>query len=202
MMAIVTATATSAFVLVAVILGVIATVLPGNGISAPNTLCATKVLYVAEPDTTGARPACTPIRITGTGHGATAIAAASRRLGTPYSWGGGGLDGPTRGIGSGTNTVGFDCSGLTRYAWHQAGVALPRTAAEQWHALPHIPAGHQAPGDLVFFQGSDGGPNHPGHVGLDLDADRMIEAPGTGSQVRVSRYTTRRDIIGYARPSS
>lgn len=201
-MAVVAATVTGAFALVAVILSVMATVLPGNDISAPNTLCATKVLRVAAPDATGARPACTSIRITGTGHVATAIAAASRRLGTPYSWGGGGLDGPTRGIGSGANTVGFDCSGLTRYAWHQAGVALPRTAAEQWHALPHIRPGYQAPGDLVFFQGSGGGPNHPGHVGLVLDANRMIEAPGTGSRVRVSRYTTRRDILGYARPGS
>lgn len=156
----------------------------------------TKVLRLAESYAT----TCEPLTIRGTGHGSVAIAAASRWLNTPYSYGGGNFDGPTRGIGQGTNTIGFDCSGLTRYAWHQAGVTLPRTAAEQWHALARVPPGQRAPGDLVFFQGSGGGPNHPGHVGLVLDAERMIEAPRTGLRVRVSRYTARGDIVGYGRP--
>ncbi|EUA08913.1 nlpC/P60 family protein [Mycobacterium xenopi 4042] len=37
--------------------------------------------------------------------------------GVPYSWGGGTLQGPSRGVDSGADTVGFDCSGLTRYAF-------------------------------------------------------------------------------------
>ncbi|PZG17701.1 hypothetical protein C1I98_38590 [Spongiactinospora gelatinilytica] len=174
----ITATATGALVLTAVIIATVTAVLPGDT-CAPNATCTA--------------PA--------TGNASTAIAAASRWLGTPYSWGGGGLDGPTRGIGRGANTIGFDCSGLTRYAWYQAGVTLPRIAADQWHALPHIPPGQQAPGDLVFFQSSGGGPDDPGHVGLVLDANRMIEAPGTGLNVRISRYTTRQDLTGYARPA-
>ncbi|MFC4118536.1 NlpC/P60 family protein [Nonomuraea zeae] len=162
-----------------------------------------KVLRLAESYATAtADSACTPLAIDGTGHSAAAIAAASRWLGTPYSYGGGGLDGPTRGIGQGANMVGFDCSGLTRYAWHQAGTALPRTTTEQWRALPHVRPGEQLPGDLVFFQGADGGPDHPGHVGLVLDGDRMIEAPRTGERIRVSSYTDRQDIVGYARPMS
>ncbi|WP_165960053.1 C40 family peptidase [Nonomuraea longispora] len=204
-MAVIATTVTGVFVLVAIIIivGVVATVLPHNSVPTPDVLCATVVLRTAEPDATPlTRPACAPARITGTGHGATALAAAARWLGTPYSWGGGALDGPSRGIDQGANTVGFDCSALTRYAWHQAGVALPRTAAEQWHALRHIGPGYRAPGDLVFFQGSGGGPNHPGHVGLVRDTDRMIEAPRTGLRVRISRYTVRQDIIGYARPGS
>ncbi|WP_425465218.1 NlpC/P60 family protein [Nonomuraea diastatica] len=79
---------------------------------------------------------------------------------------------------------------------------LPRTAAEQWHALHHIGPGYQAPGDLVSFQGSGGSPNHPGHVDLVLDTNRMIETLRTGLRVRISRYTTRQDITGYARPRS
>lgn len=159
----------------------------------------TKVLRIA--DSYAAGSTCGPM-ISGMGQGATAISAASRWLDTPYSYGGGGLDGPTRGIEQGANTVGFDCSGLVRYAWHQAGTTIPRTTGEQWQALAHIPPGRQAPGDLVFFQGSDGGPDHPGHVGLVLDADRMIEAPRTGLLIRISRYTDRQDIIGYARPGT
>ncbi|MEZ7127726.1 C40 family peptidase [Nonomuraea sp. AD125B] len=97
--------------------------------------------------------------------------------------------------------TGFDCSGLVRYAWHQAGIALPRTAEEQWQAIPHVSPGRQAPGDLVFFQGSGGGPSRPGHVGLIIDGARMIEAPRTGLRVRISHYIARHDLIGYARPS-
>ncbi|WP_185844754.1 bifunctional lytic transglycosylase/C40 family peptidase [Nonomuraea sp. WAC 01424] len=157
----------------------------------------TKVLRIAE---SYAAPACAPVQLSGTGRGSAATAAASHWLGTPYSYGGGGLAGPTLGIGQGAKVRGFDCSGLARYAWHQAGTTLPRTTVEQWHAVPHIPPGRQQPGDLVFFQGSDGGPNRPGHVGLVLDSDRMIEAPRTGTRIRISRYTIRRDLVGYARP--
>ncbi|SDL63848.1 NlpC/P60 family protein [Nonomuraea jiangxiensis] len=156
----------------------------------------TKVLRIADSYAT----ACPPLQVSGSERGSTAVAAASRWLGTPYSYGGGGLDGPTTGIGLGAKVTGFDCSGLVRYAWHQAGTALPRTTEEQWRAIPHVPPGRQAPGDLVFFQGSGGGSDRPGHVGLVLDSYRMIEAPRTGARVRISRYTTRRDLVGYARP--
>ncbi|NRQ30651.1 C40 family peptidase [Nonomuraea sp. NN258] len=183
-MPVVAATASGALMLVAVIICVMAAVLPGHGAPAPANACGT---------------ACAPLLVNGTG-GSAAITAALRWLGTPYSYGGGGIDGPTRGIGQGANTVGFDCSGLTRYAWHRAGIAIPRTSGEQWQALTHVPPDRRAPGDLVFFQGADGSANYPGHVGLVLDTERMIEAPRTGLRVRVSRYTTRRGIIGYARP--
>ncbi|TDD08487.1 peptidoglycan endopeptidase [Nonomuraea diastatica] len=126
LMAVIATTVTGVFVLVAIIIvGVVATVLPHNSVPTSDALCATVPLRTAKPDATAlTRPACAPPRITGTGHGATALAAAARWLGTPYSWGGGGLDGPSRGIDQGANTVGFDCSALTRYAWHQAGVAF------------------------------------------------------------------------------
>src|SRR5699024_7344874 len=64
-------------------------------------------------------------------------AAARKHLGVAYSWGGGTTEGPTRGTRAGhsvdgSNTVGFDCSGLVLYAVHQAtGITLGRTAGDQ-----------------------------------------------------------------------
>lgn len=140
------------------------------------------------------------VAVAGSARAETAVRSALAWIGTPYSWGGGGLNGPTTGIGRGAGTVGFDCSGLTRYAWHQAGVTLPRIAADQWRLLPHVPPGQEQPGDLVFFRGAFGSGTAPGHVGLVIGGGRMIEAPGTGERVRVSVIGDRSDLIGYARP--
>jgi len=116
-----------------------------------------------------------------------AIAAATRWLGTPYSWGGGSLDGPSLGIGSGAWVVGFDCSGLTRYAWAQAGVLLPRTSRDQWNApgVRITTMAHLQPGDLVFFASDVSDPSTIFHVALSLGGDAMIEAPQTGDVVKI-----------------
>ena len=116
-----------------------------------------------------------------------AIAAAERWLGTPYAWGGGDLDGPSLGFGSGAGTVGFDCSGLTRYAWAQAGILLPRTSRDQWN-VPGVRVTTMAqlqPGDLVFFASDRGDPSTIFHVALALGGDAMIEAPQTGDVVKI-----------------
>jgi len=116
-----------------------------------------------------------------------AIAAAERWLGTPYAWGGGDLNGPSLGFGSGAGTVGFDCSGLTRYAWAQAGITLPRTSRDQWNA-PGVRVATMAqlqPGDLVFFASDRGDPSTVFHVALSLGGDAMIEAPQTGDVVKI-----------------
>lgn len=62
------------------------------------------------------------------------IRRAGTQIGVPYSWGGGSLTGPSRGIDSGAGTVGFDCSGLTRYAFAGVGVQLPRFSGAQYDA--------------------------------------------------------------------
>ncbi|WP_261765569.1 NlpC/P60 family protein [Actinotalea fermentans] len=118
-----------------------------------------------------------------------AIAAAEQWLGTPYAWGGGDLNGPTLGFGSGAGTVGFDCSGLTRYAWAQAGVLLPRTSRDQWNA-PGVRVTTMAqlqPGDLVFFAHDLGDPSTIFHVAMSLGGDAMIEAPQTGDVVKIEQ---------------
>jgi cell wall-associated NlpC family hydrolase len=119
--------------------------------------------------------------------GAKAVAAALIYLGMPYSWGGGGINGPTLGIGPGATTVGFDCSSLVQYAYHAAtGLTLPRTAEAQAVATPHLPAGQPLrAGDLLFFHapGDPLGSYH--HVGIYDGQGGMVHAPRTGKTVEV-----------------
>ncbi|MFJ7264969.1 NlpC/P60 family protein [Streptomyces globosus] len=136
---------------------------------------------------------------------ATAINAADSQLGLPYSWGGGDASGPTTGFccspngSSGGNIVGFDCSGLVVYAYAQAGISLPRTAAEQYAASEPIKREDMRPGDLVFFGGSAAGIHH---VGIYVGGGHMIEAPRPGKVVRYSPVDSMSDFYAAARPTS
>jgi cell wall-associated NlpC family hydrolase len=117
--------------------------------------------------------------------GSRAVAAAMRWLGTPYSWGGGNASGPSRGIDQGAGTVGFDCSGLTLYAYAQVGIALGHYTGTQWNAGTRISRiGDLAVGDLVFF-GSD-----LGHLGMYIGNGQFIHAPHTGDVVKISDLST------------
>jgi cell wall-associated NlpC family hydrolase len=73
---------------------------------------------------------------------------------------------------------GFDCSGLTMWAWAHAGVSLPHSSQMQYASLPHMSRSQLQPGDLVFFYS----PIH--HVGLYVGGDMMIHAPHTGTVVQ------------------
>ena len=132
--------------------------------------------------------------------GAVAAEAALKWLGTPYSWGGGGMDGPTYGIAQGAGTVGFDCSGLTMYAWNKAGVQLDHWTGTQWTSGPHVPISKLRAGDLVFFATNRSDPATIHHVGLYLSNGRMVEAPYTGAQVRIASIH-RHDLVGATRPA-
>lgn len=124
-----------------------------------------------------------------TGSAAVVVSSAARWLGTPYAWGGGDAHGPTEGFAQGAGIVGFDCSGLTLYAYAQVGIALPRTTGEQWR----VPALHiqslaeLQPGDLAFFATDTGDPATIHHVAISLGDDAMLEAPHTGDVVRITR---------------
>jgi cell wall-associated NlpC family hydrolase len=131
----------------------------------------------------------------------TAIAAAERWIGTRYAWGGGSLTGPSMGWGIDAGVVGFDCSGLTRYAYAQAGIIIQRQSTMQYMTLPHVSGANLQRGDLVFYAFDTSNPWTIHHVALYLGGGMMIEAPESGLTVRVTpmRWT---GFIGGARPSA
>lgn len=123
------------------------------------------------------------------------------QVGVPYAWGGGNAHGPTRGIRDGGvadahgdyNKVGFDCSGLMIYAFAAVGKRLPHYSGYQANAGRKVPLSQKAPGDMLFW--ATRGRIH--HVALYLGDNMMVEAPHSGSFVRVTsvRYG---GIVGYA----
>ncbi|WP_181807856.1 C40 family peptidase [Streptomyces shenzhenensis] len=107
-----------------------------------------------------------------TGRAAAAFAAAKTRLGSPYVYG---ATGPSS----------FDCSGLTSWAYAQAGVSIPRTSESQSTIGTKIysTSGLQV-GDLVFFF------NDLHHVGLYAGNGQILHAPRTGTVVRYESMGT------------
>jgi cell wall-associated NlpC family hydrolase len=120
---------------------------------------------------------------------------AAAQTGKPYLFGATGPDA-------------FDCSGLAMMAYRAAGIAIPRTAAEQWAYGRRVPAGQVQPGDLVFFAGADGTPAAPGHVGIVVNPARhlMIDAYATGTNVGYDTYGIPGSrgglspVVGFTRP--
>lgn len=124
------------------------------------------------------------------GKRAGVLAAAKRWIGTPYSWGGGGgrsrgRSGPTTGIGRGSGTKGFDCSGLTDYAFSSVGLKIGgSTLSQEPWAKAHgkvVPKSKLVPGDIVF--GGPSGDTH--HVAIYWGNGKILEAPFTGGRVRI-----------------
>ena len=70
--------------------------------------------------------------------------------------------------------VAFDCSGLTAWAWGQAGRGLPHQSRQQFAVLPHVSQGEVQPGDLIFFY------NPIGHVGMYIGSGQMVHADAPG----------------------
>jgi cell wall-associated NlpC family hydrolase len=115
-----------------------------------------------------------------------AIRLAEHYLGTPYAWGG-------------STPGGFDCSGLLQYIYARMGVQIPRTSQTQFEAGRRVSRGQLRAGDAVFFTGSDGTRSAPGHVGIYIGGGRFIEAPHTGTTVRVSNLNGYPGYVGARR---
>jgi peptidoglycan DL-endopeptidase CwlO len=102
----------------------------------------------------------------------TALRAAESRRGLPYSWGSAG-------------PAAFDCSGLVQWAFAQAGISMPRVAADQARAGPAVPVGQLQPGDLLFYHTDPTDPGYISHVAIYLGNGWMIQAPQPGMDVQV-----------------
>lgn len=127
-----------------------------------------------------------PARAAGNGAAAEVVAFARSKAGVvPYLWGG-------------TTDAGMDCSGLAQAAYAAAGVSIERTSQEQWASERHVTA--PVAGDLVFFAGSDGTATAPGHVGIVIGRNLMIDAYATGTYVRYDTFGLQSSAAGVADP--
>jgi len=115
--------------------------------------------------------------------GAAMDAALSQR-GVMYQWGG---ESPNSG---------FDCSGLMQWAWSQAGVSIPRSAAAQYSVGKSVSKGALQAGDLVFF-GSTASNIY--HVGMMVSPTQMVHAPTQGESVKVVPLSVMSDYFGAKR---
>ena len=133
------------------------------------------------------------------------IQAAARWLGTPYAWGGGNADGPTKGISDGggaadangdTEKIGFDCSGLTLYGLAQATgkqVVLPHYTGDNSNPGQlndsrgkQISSADKLPGDFIYF-GPGGNTHHVAiYYGKQNGQDMILHAPQSGDVVKIS----------------
>jgi cell wall-associated NlpC family hydrolase len=100
------------------------------------------------------------------------LRAAMSRRGMPYVWG---AAGPTS----------FDCSGLVQWSFRQAGLLMPRVAADQALSGPAVPVSQLQPGDLLFYHTDPTAPTYISHVAIYLGNGWMIQAPEPGLDVEV-----------------
>ena len=116
----------------------------------------------------------------------TMLNAALSRQGMPYVWG---AAGPTS----------FDCSGLVQWSFAQAGVTMPRVAADQARTGPAVPVSQLQPGDLLFYHTDPTDPGYISHVAIYLGDGKMIQAPETGENVEVVPADTGSEFAGAVR---
>ncbi|HEX6755449.1 MAG TPA: C40 family peptidase [Mycobacteriales bacterium] len=116
-----------------------------------------------------------PANVPVSGRAGIAVAAAKAQLGDPYVW-------------AATGPSAFDCSGLTMYAWAQAGVSLPHSSSMQYSSGTHVSKSELMPGDLVFY----GSPIH--HVAIYVGGGQVIHAPQSGDVVKYASV----DMMSYS----
>ncbi|MEU6847192.1 NlpC/P60 family protein [Streptomyces sp. NPDC046716] len=139
-----------------------------------NSLTAAERQSMADEETRASRSSASRVdlgnEVAGSKFGAAALSAAASQIGKPYLRGG-----------SGPNS--YDCSGLTQWAYAQAGVQISRVTYTQVNEGPHLGMSQLKPGDLVFF-------NNTEHVGLYAGNGQVLHAPYPGTVVRYESMST------------
>jgi len=134
------------------------------------------VVQIPGTPATGGAPAGSVVPVTGGLVSSpvlrTMLLAAESRLGMPYIWG---ANGPNA----------FDCSGLVQWSFAQAGVVMPRVAADQARTGPAVPVSRLAAGDLLFYHTDPTAPGYISHVAIYLGHGKMIQAPEPGMDVEI-----------------
>lgn len=159
--------ALAVFLPVAILALLSSNVAGGPGLAAPPVVApALRGVTAAEQAPAAGQPLASP--------SGSAVDVARRYLGVPYVFGG-------------TNpAVGLDCSGLVQLVFRQLGVALPRTAQQQYAATAHLTAEQLQPGDLVFFARTYDDPHDwVTHVGIYIGNGQQINAPTEGQRVSI-----------------
>ena len=132
--------------------------------------------------TTGQKPSPTQLMID----------SATSMIGQPYRFGG-------------AAPGGFDCSGLVVYAAANAGIRVPRTAAEQLQFGSPVQRSELQAGDLVFMHLS----RKELHVAIALDRQLFVHAPSSGGRVRIDSllaqpyakgFIAARRVVSFAAP--
>lgn len=139
--------------------------------------------------------------------GRQAVDRATPYLGMRYSWAAGNASGPTYGVSepgnawNDSNVLGFDCSGLTLYAW------APYLRMDHYAATQYTQAGtyhpsidNLMPGDLVFWSG-DGTIGGIGHEAMYIGGGNVIQAPQSGDVIKITNiYNVESGYFGATRP--
>jgi cell wall-associated NlpC family hydrolase len=118
-----------------------------------------------------------------------ALQAALSKRGSEYEWA---AAGPGE----------FDCSGLTMWAYNQAGIKLPHSSRSQFTLGRAVSINDLQPGDLVFYDDGTGNPSRIHHVGMFVGDGKMVDAPQEGRLVDVrsikgdGHYIGARRIVG------
>jgi len=102
------------------------------------------------------------------------VEVALKSMGTPYEWGG-------------TDTNGFDCSGLIQFAYGRLGIPLPRVSAQQLRAGTHVDPIPELlrPGDILGFSERPAGKTS--HVGLYVGEGEFIHSSSSGVRISTLR---------------
>ncbi len=129
----------------------------------------------------GSAPAPAPVAPPPSSRASVAVNAALGQQGVPYRYA------------TSSPGVAFDCSGLTKYAWGQAGVYLPHQSRAQYASIPHVAKGSAQPGDLLFYY------SPISHVGVYLGGGQLVHAPNTGSVVKIASVNWGK-VSGVGRP--